>query len=501
QGNRRNSAQWLLWSGAALGLAVVTKLALGPIILAGFGVTLLGTVVTGRPLRLRAGLLPLLAGMVPVAVWYAVQFVLLGPGPFWERLATVTSYQGQMADLNRVAANWEALAGIVPSGLLPWVAPGVLVLVVQVFRAGPRTPEIILLGGLMAASLSYFLVSVGWSRYAYWFVLLCALAVGSLAPLFLRGVRRHVAGVTAQARWAWAAPVAVWAMLVLPQAGWSLRSAARSDESLANTVGFVKQHIHPDDAAGTTENEVGFASGRRFTYPPTFVATVSQETIRDAYDWTWGKTDWVVTGAIGHFLGADKVLERSDRFVERFHAGAYRVFQRYPDGGPLPGWVWNAAGASPTPAISAGQAGQTFVAPYSMITEVRVLLAGEGRSNNAAVRLRIYDTPSRGRMLSRAEIPGREIVQNKWYSFDIGRLHLVRGQHYYLELVSRPEPNETSVTAWVNATVDNYPDGRWWQDGVAQDGDLYFGLLGHNTSGVLVRTTGPETLWLTGAAP
>ncbi|MSQ26758.1 MAG: hypothetical protein EXR51_01295 [Dehalococcoidia bacterium] len=500
-GIRRNSIPRLLLSGIALGLAVLTKLALGPIILVGFGATLLGTVALGRPLRLRAGLAPLLAGMVPVATWYAVQFVFLGPVAFWQRLTTLTSYQGQMADLGRVGGNWEALAGFVPSGLLPWVAPAALFLVVQVFRAGSRRPEIILLGGLMAASLCYFLLSVGWSRYAYWFVLFCALAVGSLAPLFLRELRRHIPAATAQARWAWAAPLAVWAMLLLPQAGWSLSSAARSDESLANTVGFVKQHVHPDDAAGTTENEVGFVSGVRFTYPPTFVATVSNETVRDSYDWAWGTTDWVVTGLIGHFLGADKALEQNGRFVERFRAGAYRVFQRHPDAAPLPGWLWNATGASPSPALGAGQAGQAFVAPYSMITEVRVLLAGEGRTNNAAVWLRIYDTPSRGRMLSQAEISGRDIVQNKWYSFDVGRLHMVRGQQYYLELVSRPGPNEVSVTAWVNAAMDYYPDGRWWQDGLAQEGDLYFGVLGHDPSGGLVRNLGPEALWLSGAGP
>lgn len=479
RGLRSGRGATLAAGGGAVGLAILTKLALGPIAALAFGSAWAAAQIAGRRFPARSLWLPAAWALVPLAAWYILQAVFLGPDELLSRVAGIGAYREQMVGVADLSARWASLGAAVPWGLLPWLAPALLVAVLRAARRGLRSPQITLLPALLLATLLYFLYSIGWSRYAYWFVVLCAVAVGILVPGLLHELRGRTGPAGGRPLRAVAA-AAVWLAVLGPQAAWAAGNLGRSDDALLRTAEFVRLRVAPSELAGSTENEVGFVSGVRFLHPPTFVATESQSAIRSGFDWGWPGAEWVVTGSIGEFLGADREVERDGSLIERFRAGPYRVFQRQANETGLPGWAWPTGGATSTGPLSATPVGQTFQSPYGTIDEIRVLLAGEGRTTNAAVELAVYEGPDRGRRVAQVFLDGSTIRENRWYGFPLEGLSLEPGKRYYLELTTRPGPGQSSPQAWFTSMGDHHPGGRWWRGGVAQEGDLYFGLLGYH---------------------
>ena len=96
--------------------------------------------------------------------------------------------------------------------------------------------------------------------------------------------------------------------------------------------------------------------------------------------------------------------------------------------------------------------------------------------------LALYADPRGGAPLATATLPGVQLTENKWYTFPIGRLAVTKGDRYYIEVTGLAQPGKVAPDLWYNSSADLYPSGNWYSNGTSQQGDLYFGLLGHNTT-------------------
>lgn len=477
----------LAMAGLSFGLAALTKQALAPIA----AVTLLGswslahlsvrqTDQGGERPAVRSLLVPLALLPVPLVAWYALQMSLLGLDTVLERMSGLSGYQSQFVELSwgRLQQNLSAATSSLPDGLAPWIAPAALLTLAQLLRGRLSSPARNFLPVLAVVCFGYYLLSVGWPRYGFWALAASTGLIAALAPLFLqeagsfgldRGNRLAQAGV----------PVLLGVALLAYPAYWTGTSLLRGDQEAPATARFVMEQTDADELLGTTEWEIDFLTKMRFKHPPTYIATTPPEVVERTFDWSWPGVDWVVVGPIGRYLGAEVRLASNPRFIERFKTGPYRVFQRTQ--GPAPGWLWSREGATATAPLSPeSPVGQTFVAAYDVLNRVRVLLSGDGYRNNASVRVAVYDNLATLTPLATTELPGREIIENRWYGVTFTPTRLIRGKSYYLELTAQPLPGQRAPTAWYNDTVDHYPGGSWYLERRLRAGDLYFGVIGHN---------------------
>ena len=270
------------------------------------------------------------------------------------------------------------------------------------------------------------------------------------------------------------------ATLIAPIALWNWSALERVDASPQEIVSLLQGQVAPQEIVGSTEWELVFLLGQEVEVPLPRIAAAVSETGTGEIDWAWPETDWVVTGPIGDFLGATTKLVENDAFLERSVVGPYRIFQR--TAGPPPGWRWSTAGATAVALAPGATVGQSFTADYDVLTEVRLLIAGGSGRSNAPVRLALYTDPRGGAPLATATLPGAQLTENKWYTFPIGRLTVTKGDRYYIEVTGLAQPGKVAPDLWYNSSADLYPSGNWYSNGTSQQGDLYFGLLGHNAT-------------------
>jgi len=465
----RLTTRKLALAGLVLGLAGLTKLAMLPIVIIAVTVTWALLRLGRYRLPLAALAWPLAGALAPTVAWYLLQAAFLGPQGALERMAVVGDYRQQiLSPSERVLANLGKLGEAVPPGVLPWLAPTLLAGAVALVNRSALTAASVLPWALLAPAAAFYLLSTGWARYGFWMAGLLALLAGLTIPTLLAGIGRH-GGRTAQAL--------TFAALLLPAGWWAAQRIGPQPNEPEAVVAFLREQAGGAHI-GATEWELDLVLGRTLAHPPTLVATVTQPEVDAAYDWGWPGAEWVATGLVGRALRADEKLTANPGFVERFQTKNYRVFQRYT--GTAPGWTWSTSGATATPPLSQEPAGQTFIAGYDVLTEVRVLLSGNGTSTNAPVRLRLFAFPPTGAPLAEVELSGATVVQNRWYGFDMSALSLQKGQRYYLELGSTPSAGQMAAGAWYQEGVDNYPDGSRHLRDQARTGDLYFGILGYN---------------------
>ncbi len=473
---RGGHTRLLALAGVAWGAAALTKLALGPIVLGGLALCWLRFRFGAKDAHLapRSLYLPLAAALLPLLLWYGLQAVILGGGTVVDRLATVWTYQPQVAAAtpSGILQNALALPTILPQGLLVWMGPTVLVIFSWLLIS--PTPARTLPAAMWLMFLGFYLVSVGWPRYGFWAVALTAAFTAQLIPLLRAALptlgqrqRQAVTGV-------------IVAALVAPIALWNWSALERVDASPQEVVSLLQGQVAPQENIGSTEWELVFLLGQEVEVPLLRIATAVSETGTGNNDSAWPETDWVVTGPIGDFLGATTKLVENDAFFERSVVGPYRVFQR--TAGPPPGWRWSTAGATAISLALGATIGQSFTADYDVLTEVRLLIAGGSGRSNAPVRLALYADPSGGAPLATATLPGAQLTENKWYTFPIGRLAVTKGDRYFIEVTGLAQPGKVAPDLWYNSSTDLYPSGNWYSNGTSQQGDLYFGVLGHNNT-------------------
>ena len=153
----------LALAGVAWGAAALTKLALGPIVLGGLALGGLRFRFGAKDDHLapRSLYLPMAAALLPLLLWYGLQAIILGGDTVVDRLATVWTYQPQVAAATPggILQNALALPAILPQGLLVWMGPVVLVIFSWLLIS--PTPARTLPAAMWLMFLGFYLVSVG----------------------------------------------------------------------------------------------------------------------------------------------------------------------------------------------------------------------------------------------------------------------------------------------------------------------------------------------------
>jgi 4-amino-4-deoxy-L-arabinose transferase-like glycosyltransferase len=464
-------------AGLCFGMAALCKLSSAPIA----GLTVFLTWLAGGAYRDRKGweslLLPAAAAALPLAAWWGLHIALLGLDGTLQQAGVMGSYRDQMLDLSpeHLGTNLARLGQSLPPGLGPWLAAGFILAAVRVIAARKQDLNQVFALALFCSASAFFFVSIGWDRYAFWAGATGTLLVAQLAPWFSRVAASVTDGDLSTARAALAPAIVVAAFLGYPLfQGVQLPAAGSADA--VDAASYLDDQLNEGETAGTAEWELDFLTGRTFRHPPTYLATATKETIEAGFDWNWPGMEWVVIGPVGRALGAEVLLARNPRFIERHVAGEYHVYQRLT--GAPPAWMWSRDGATSAPPLAYGtRAGQTFVSPYDSIQEVRLLLSGEGRINNTPVLLRLFEHAGDAVPIAEAELEGRRLTENRWYRIPINA-SVVPGRPYYLEVTGAGSAGGPAVTPWYNLNV-NYSQGHWYLNGEEQEGDLYFAVIGH----------------------
>ena len=466
----------LALAGVALGLAALSKLALAPIALGALAGHWLLMRFTSLPRPPLVGLLlPIGAALVPLSLWYGFQVAVLGVEGVLDRFMVMGDYREQMVDLSpdRLARNAAVAADALPPGLRLWAVPAALLAAVRLTQGAARSAVASFLFLLTLLGAVYYLLSIGWPRYGFW----AAVGISGLAALLVHPFLGEIDRAAGLVRTRVQRGLVLGAFVALP-AFWTGGLLGPPEDHAGTVVRFVEERTGRTGARlGTAEWELDFVAGRRFSHPPTYVATVAPATKAMTLDRTWQEVDWVVVGPIGRIFGAGERLRASFAFTEVFRSGPYVVFQRQL--GDRPGWSWDTAGATRTPPLTQA-AGQVFRAEGCVLDEVRVLLAGDGVSNHASVFLRLFESPEAETPLAIRELPGSAILENRWYSFPLDQVEVKSGRLYYFELVSFPVPGQEVPTAWYTSSHDLYPPGDWHLGNTRMDGVLYFGVVAHN---------------------
>jgi 4-amino-4-deoxy-L-arabinose transferase-like glycosyltransferase len=315
-----------LFAGLAFGLALVTK---NQFVLIVPPALALAALLDWRYYRrgdcwLR--LLPLAVACACFGLWVLVQLQFLGPGSFAANLAQTRQAAGGSIFVFNDAALWRALRYLVqPFGALLLPA-----LVYGLWRCRTRSAASLAeLPALLIPSLwlCWYLISLGWPRYALPAVAFGALAVARLAAdlwtaLRKRGQPALAWGLAFYLAVAIGAPLALTTRVVLSPSTSAQELAAHLDANVPLTT-----------VVETWEPELGVLTDHRYHYPPTaLLDTAVRQTWLGGpplqYDGLSAKPAYVVVGPFGRWVGiyAEATLTR-DYVVEQT-AGAYTLYRR-----------------------------------------------------------------------------------------------------------------------------------------------------------------------------
>jgi hypothetical protein len=125
-------------------------------------------------------------------------------------------------------------------------------------------------------------------------------------------------------------------------------------------------------------------------------------------------------------------------------------------------------------------AGQTFVAEYSGLSRIQVLLATYARSNTGPLTFHLRSSPDAQEDLVTLAFDAADVVDNTYYAFEFPPIRGSAGRSFYFCLEAAQAAPGNAVTAW-GSTEDVYPDGEAVLQGLEGNGvrDLTF-RLGYN---------------------
>jgi hypothetical protein len=315
-----------LLAGLAFGLALVTK---NQFVLIVPPALALAALLDWRFYRrgdwwLR--LVPLGLACACFGLWTLVQLQFLGPGGFAANLAQTRQAAGGAIFVFDAGASLRAARYLVqPFGalLLPALAYGL-------WRCRARSAASLAeLPALLIPSLwlCWYLISLGWPRYALPAVAFGALAVARLAADLWAALRAR--GRPALA-WALAAYLAVAIVAPLALTARVVLSPSNSAQQLA---AHLDAHVPLATVVETWEPELGVLTDHAYHYPPTaLLDTAVRQTWLGGpplqYDGLAAEPAYVVVGPFGRWVGiyAEATLARD--YVVAHTAGAYTLYRR-----------------------------------------------------------------------------------------------------------------------------------------------------------------------------
>ncbi len=319
----------LIAASIAFALATLCKVSLAPVL----GMALTVTWVFDR----RRGTLRTLPWLVaPLATitlgnvaWLGLQVAIIGWPEFLLRFEELTSYQPQTAAWSeaQLLHNPAVLLYALPDGLLPVWAAAVLLAPWHAVKAGLRNPQYTLPLMLFAAALLFFILSIGWPRYAFWATALGVLFSGWLVQPFMHALAAIRPDTP---RYRWATAVALVAAVSVGPPSVSARDTFRLTDQTAMQAGAVlAQAMGPTERLGSTEWEIDFLARRPAHHPPAYRLPTSPEVLDATFDWSWPEADWLVLGQLARAYGAEERLLRSHALWQlHTQIGEYKIYRR-----------------------------------------------------------------------------------------------------------------------------------------------------------------------------
>jgi 4-amino-4-deoxy-L-arabinose transferase-like glycosyltransferase len=321
----RRSTLYAALAGLAFGLALVTK---NQFVLIVPPTLLLVALLDWRyyhigswPMRL----LPLFIACACFALWMLIQLQFLGPGSFAANLAQTRQAAGGAIFVFDVAATRRALIYIVESyaGLL------VPALTYGLWRCRQRSADaLVLLPTLLLPSLwlCWYVVSLGWPRYA-----LPAVVFGALAIAVL--VRDVFVWLQSQGKqWlAWLLATYVALVILVPMA-LSARVVFSPVNGAQQMAAFLNSAVPEAAIVETWEPEMAVFTDHNFHYPPIELLDVA---VRNtwlggpplAYDGLAARPRYVLLGSFGSWVGIYDQQVLDSEYEVLYTADPYALYR------------------------------------------------------------------------------------------------------------------------------------------------------------------------------
>lgn len=315
---------WLIFSGLALGLAIVTKSqsqVVLPVVLAAI---CLADRLYYRQSTWMAFIIPGLIAGGCAAAWYGVQLFVLGFAGFVEnmnmlRIGAATISPG--FDLSLVR---NAIGSLWRSGFLLWGLPGLLYgiwLARTRSRSGLAHAWVLTLVVIWLIWFVFF--SIGWARYG--FVALALLPIWSARLIYdtIRSSGMWVRGV-----------VAIAVVTLLTYNSYPLLNGifGPQDHSAAAFSTYLNEHIPSDAVVESWEWNLDVTASQQFHHPPSLVLYQAIDLMQrgeqlppDAYDPAVGQAEYLIDGPFSSWTG----IYRS--YVEQYgeHLVSYGPYTLY----------------------------------------------------------------------------------------------------------------------------------------------------------------------------
>jgi 4-amino-4-deoxy-L-arabinose transferase-like glycosyltransferase len=271
-------------------------------------------------------LLPLMIACGCFGLWTLVQLQFLGPGSFTANLAQTRKAAGGAIFVFDPAATLRAARYIVqPYGLLllPALAYALWRCRERGARALAELPAVL----IPSLWICWYLISLGWPRYALPAVAFGALAVARLvldlaALLLARAPRAAAWGLALYVALAALAPLALTARVVLSP-----------DDSAHLMAAHLDASVPLDTVVETWEPELGALTDHRYHYPPIELLDVA---VRSEwlggpslhYDGLAARPEYVVVGAFGQWVGIYSAEALARDYTPAYSAGPYTLYRR-----------------------------------------------------------------------------------------------------------------------------------------------------------------------------
>ena len=271
-------------------------------------------------------LLPVIIACACFGLWTLVQLQFLGPGSFAANLAQTRRAAGGAIFVFDREASVRALRYLAqPFGML--LAPA---LAVGLWRCRLRTPTAFAeLPAVLIPTLwlGWYVVSLGWPRYALPVVAFGALATARLLADLIGWLRTQ--------RWpalAWGVGLYAAVVIALPLA-LTARGVAQPDDSAQRMAAYLNANVPTATIIETWEPELGLLTDHRYHYPPIELLDTA---VRDTwlagpalvYDGLAQQPAYVVVGAFGAWVGIYPPATLTQSYRIAYQAGTYTLYVR-----------------------------------------------------------------------------------------------------------------------------------------------------------------------------
>lgn len=328
-------------AGLLLGLAVLSKnqlVLLAPIVALTW---LVGRSWTGFSFR-QLGLM-LIALVAPLTLWYAYQFLTLGPAGFLGHLAGLSEVASFSSYVSPLARLLGALNVLVSSGFGALMAAGLIYVWLLALRdREERRPERLLLPAFATFWLAWYLgFSMGYARYAAPVAITSSLFVARLFNDLARAYVLTRGSSGGPLRTLAANPLgaglgAVMALSIcsgIAQNGLAIVRAR--DDSPQRFAELVERYVPPNAVVEASDWEIKFLTDRSYHHPPATlinegVAVVFLGRPPESVQWYQvpSSATYLVDGPFSRLTGIYRVALEGGAFQRIASYGEYDLYQR-----------------------------------------------------------------------------------------------------------------------------------------------------------------------------